>query len=469
VEPSSATNIADVAVAIEGANFRLPLVSSLDDGRTIVEDLIVTIGDVQLVGVTRRDDRVIDGTVLSGLPIGSHDVVVQIGDATDVLEAGYTVVSSRVRPPEGPCGRPGAIADDFADATAAPQWFVDGASDVVEQTGTLAITPRAMADSGYRSQITVDLRDGATEIEVRSMVSGSGAGAFFRVSNGSDSLEIGVVDGALQLRLGSAVMLSVPFDPVAHRIWRIAETAGAISMETSPDGTVWDKLLSTTTPPWAQFATVSFGARNPNGVGDPGTVTFAEHSTFVAPAAWCPVAGLGDDFGDAQIGLAWGAHAHTSGACSEFETAGAARADQNGGEACDAFYAGSTLYTLEGSAMLVRITAITNFATGWITYFGGFDLEGRLVRMYFDNNEMCVDGTGLTRQCLAYNTNEDLWRIEEANGMLVFAVADSTVGTFRPIASVTVPFPLTALRPRFGTATDRAIGRVIGLSIDRFN
>jgi hypothetical protein len=31
------------------------------------------------------------------------------------------------------------------------------------------------------------------------------------------------------------------------------------------------------------------------------------------------------------------------------------------------------------------------------------------------------------------------------------------------------PFPMTAVRPRFGTRTDDPIGQVINLSVDRYN
>ncbi len=54
---------------------------------------------------------------------------------------------------------------------------------------------------------------------------------------------------------------------------------------------------------------------------------------------------------------------------------------------------------------------ITIFTPEWITYISAADLAGQQVRLYFEGNQMCADGTGISKQCTAYNTNEDLWRI----------------------------------------------------------
>src|SRR6185436_1973999 len=74
-------------------------------------------------------------------------------------------VDARPKPAAGPCGKPGALADDFADNTASPLWAIARGADVVESGGTLAITPAAAEVSGYRSEAEVDLRDAATEVE----------------------------------------------------------------------------------------------------------------------------------------------------------------------------------------------------------------------------------------------------------------------------------------------------------------
>lgn len=45
--------------------------------------------------------------------------------------------------------------------------------------------------------------------------------------------------------------VTIPYDPVAHRWWRIAESAGTVTMSTSPDGTTWTDRRTLTTPAWA--------------------------------------------------------------------------------------------------------------------------------------------------------------------------------------------------------------------------
>jgi hypothetical protein len=91
VDPASAPNTADVAVQIDGAGFHLPITSSLDQGTTIVGTMTVTVGNTQVADAARRSDQLIEGTVTAGLPVGSYDVTVTIGDRSDVLVNGYTV------------------------------------------------------------------------------------------------------------------------------------------------------------------------------------------------------------------------------------------------------------------------------------------------------------------------------------------------------------------------------------------
>ena len=83
---------------------------------------------------------------------------------------------------------------------------------------------------------------------------------------------------------------------------------------------------------------------------------------------------------------------------------------------------------------------------------------------------MCADGTNLTRTCVAYTTNEDLWRIRESGGTLVFEVAQGpSPATWRLVDSVSTPFDLSAVDVFVGTVTNRTIGQSIGLSVDRVN
>lgn len=397
-----------------------------------------------------------------------------IGGATPTDDAGGDALpaDARPRPPEGPCGKAGAIEDDFADGAIAPTWIVANRADTAEGGGTLAVTPSAAAFSGYLASPYVDLRDAAAEVEVRTMVTaGTGAVAMFMFTHRDGGrFGISVADGMMTMGAGGDTA-TIPYDPVAHRHWRVAGVGDEVVFSTSPDGLDWTAHHTANAPPFVDGLAIGLGAVNPQAAPAPGTVTFAQFNTTVAPAAWCAAATLSDDFNDATIGRAWAYHGHTSAGCLEYEnTVGNARVDQNGSAACDAFYGASALYDLTASAMVVRISAITTFTTGWITYAGVWDVDRqRFARMYFEQNQMCADGTGITKTCVAYSTQRDLWRIREEGGTLYFETANSTANTYTAVHAVPAPFPLDAVRPFFGTLTDRATNQSIGLNVDRFN
>ena len=390
---------------------------------------------------------------------------------SDVVHDGAPIDSPRVRPPEGPCGTSGAISDDFADAQPARIWAVTGKNGLVESGGTLAVTPMITEFSGYHSTPYVDLRESSAEVEIRSMVTaGTGAIAFFRFTNGTGLFGISISDDMISMGVAPSQILTLPYDPVAHRHLRVAHAGSTLAFSTSPDGLVWTQLHTAPAPPFASTVSIGLGATNPKASPSPGTVTFADFNTYVAPAKWCAVQTLSDNFDDSMIDLPWAHHGHTTTGCTEYENQFAARVDQNGSLACDAYFGTSALYALTDSNMVVRIAAITTYTTGWITYFGAWDVdEQNRARMYFEDNQMCADGTGITKTCVAYSTTRDLWRIREAAGMLYFETANSTANQFTAVLAVPTPFPMDAVRVYFGTLTDRAVGQNIGLNVDRFN
>jgi hypothetical protein len=468
VVPSEGLNDVDVAISIEGASFSIPVTSNVDDGTTRVGSSTVLLGSMPL-DVVWQDAQTATSSVPAGTPIGTYPLTITIDDQTATLDNAYTVKSTRVTPPPGACGTPGAIADDFADGVAGTQWEVAAPANIVEANGLVAMTPTGNATVHYRSRSTVSLIGSAAELEVRTMVTGVGTVAFMQALNGTNTAGLFVVDGMLHSNVGTKTAMTV-FDPVAHHHWRISEAAGILAVQVSPDGTTWTDLVSGATPAWAAYATIMFGANNPQGSTAPGTVTYASFSTFVGAATWCPATMLSDDFADGVIGLAWGTHGHSSNnACSETEGGGLANVDQTGTAACDAYYGASSLYSLTGSEVVAQIDAITTYTTGWITYIELLDFKARSVRLYFENKMMCSDGTTVQKACVAYNQVENLWRIREAGGTLYFESSVLGNGTWRTLRSLAVPFPLDAVRPRFGTSTDRAINQSIGLAVSQFN
>lgn len=376
----------------------------------------------------------------------------------------------RVRPPEGACGKPGTISDDFADGQRAPFWRVTRNGEVVEADGTIAVTPMTGELAGYHATAYVDLREASAEVEIRTMLeTGTGAIAFFRFIHGGNQFGISVSDGMISMGVPSQIM-TIPYDPVAHRHLRVSHAATMLGFWTSPDGVSWEMRHSAPAPNFTSAVSIELGATNPNGAPSPGTVTFAEFNTYVAPAQWCAVTSLVDPFDDGQIDVEWAVHGHTSSGCIEYENASAARVDQNGTAACDAYFGSSSLYKLTNTAMTVRVPAITTFATGWITYFGAWDVtDQKFGRMYFEGNQLCADGTSIPKTCVAYSTTRDVWRIRETAGTLYFETGASTSTTFTLVFAVPTPFPMDGVRAYFGTLTDRAINQNIGLNVDRFN
>ena len=71
--------------------------------------------------------------------------------------------------------------------------------------------------------------------------------------------------------------VSIAYDPVAHRCWRIREAAGTTYWETSSDGVAWTVRRSAASPAWVSVddATVLLEAARDNGADD-----FAEFDSF---------------------------------------------------------------------------------------------------------------------------------------------------------------------------------------------
>lgn len=118
VDPASGPSTQSTMVRIEGAGFHLPILSDVDEGSTIVQDMAVEVGGVPLAEWSWQDEQVIRGTVPAGLALGPHDVFVRLGREEGVLPGGF-VVTDQANPGDGgtlPCtfgpwSAPQAIAE----------------------------------------------------------------------------------------------------------------------------------------------------------------------------------------------------------------------------------------------------------------------------------------------------------------------------------------------------------------------
>jgi hypothetical protein len=88
------------------------------------------------------------------------------------------------------------------------------------------------------------------------------------VAVGTNALLIGTDGtsiGTTVRTLGVSDSVWVPYDPVAHRWWRIREAAGTTLFEFSPDGLDWTEVRSIATPSWANRVSVDISSGYWNG------------------------------------------------------------------------------------------------------------------------------------------------------------------------------------------------------------
>lgn len=147
VEPAMGTATQATAVRIVGSGFHLPITSDVDDGRTVVHDMAISVGDVPLVDAAWRGLERIDGTVPAGLPVGPHDVRIRIGDREGVLPGGYVVTSEA-----GPDGGSQATTNVVATSNG-------GVLESFTSEYCAPVNPPANCEQGYWDHTNVN--DGA--------------------------------------------------------------------------------------------------------------------------------------------------------------------------------------------------------------------------------------------------------------------------------------------------------------------
>jgi hypothetical protein len=372
----------------------------------------------------------------------------------------------------GRCATPGAIRDNFDDGQVAALWTVDTNGGTVNETGgRLAVTPTASPFSGYISRHYIDLTNAAIEVEVPTMVntSSNALAELFAELDTNHFVAITQRNGQLTADLGNGgahTTHSVPYDPVAHRFWRIAEASGMVSFETSPDGLAWTQLEAAPTPPFATTLRIDLGAYVASGSGPYGTVEFDNLDTQVPLADWCKADTLHDNFARTTFGDSWQNRRPGGSGCSEYVSSGA-HTDQAGAPT-DCYFGSSAAFDLRSSSVVMVITAITNYQAGWITYIDAASDDGSTVRLAFDNNHMCASSGG-SPTCRAYVQADSYWRMRESNGTLTFDTSANQT-TWNGVLSMPDPFALDAVEMRFGTSsTVDLTATPIGLDFSSYN
>jgi hypothetical protein len=173
------------------------------------------------------------------------------------------------------CVDPG-IGDSFTGLIPCNPWgnpIVQNAGLNVSN-GTLQVTPNAN---------NANAKGGCT----RASVPFGAAGVFVEVSQvtpnattyisltGTSMLSILVSGSEISpVESGSMMVPIIPYDPVAHRWWRIRPNGAHAIFEGSPDGRTWNTLYVGTTASVPATVTVEFGAQTATAVPMPGAAKF---------------------------------------------------------------------------------------------------------------------------------------------------------------------------------------------------
>ena len=184
----------------------------------------------------------VTGGILAGVQVAGGITRARFGDVNLAAPAGLVYC-------------PGTdLVDDFEDGVIDPNLTVfDETGCTVTETGGVLVF--AFDDTGndrcqVKSEHLYDLTDSEVRIDVGGAFDGPETLSWFQFEQRADTstrLEIEIDDGFLDL--GQRVdgvdthFASLPFDPVAHRWWRIRGAAGRVYLETSPDGTSWTARL----------------------------------------------------------------------------------------------------------------------------------------------------------------------------------------------------------------------------------
>ncbi len=137
-----------------------------------------------------------------------------------------------------------------------------GAAAFSEVGGRLRMeVPAGTGRGGWRSWGAVSFRDDAVTVDVAvalpSTDPGSETSVELRLDPSDFATRIGMFvsegDLIMQVREPAGILFgdTVAYDALAHRWWRMVESAGTTSFQVSPDGAAWSTIASTDTPVWA--------------------------------------------------------------------------------------------------------------------------------------------------------------------------------------------------------------------------
>jgi hypothetical protein len=393
----------------------------------------------------------------------------------------------------GPCGKVGAVRDDFDDNLTADQWDVATPAQVSETGGELVVTPigvtgppgvlplpimPAMAQfMGYVSKHTVDLTDDAVTVEVTGMVDASSTAAVaeFGVVNTRTAYALIVVGhGSISFDASGMMSGTTPYDPIAQRWWRVAHSGSTIIAEVSPDGSAWTPIgTPMPKPPWLTRVDIALGGSSTD-VNPHGSVHYDNLDLGLAAEGWCKASSLTDQFERQMVGIDWDALATKNAppTCTPSVNAGA-HFDQTGMATGRCELTTTQGFDLTGDSVMIYVPPITDPRTGWNPFIRVVaDAVADTFYLQFEHtaiDQLCAQVHNDPEQCIPYDPANDLyWRIRESAGVLTFETGLDTVN-WTPVGMTTITFPVTAVDVEIGTMVTAPFAPAVSLGISAYN
>ena len=190
--------------------------------------------------------------------------------------------------PSGAWCRASSLRDDFSSGVIGDEWagsYQTGGCTYSETGGVFDISLASTGTAGAAlvSASGYDLTGDAVFAALSTPpAADSNVFTYLRASTSAgDNVEVTLIGSSLVAaeNVGTtfSMLASVPYDPVAHRFWQLAESGGMLAWQTSPDGVAWTTQFSSAPPISLVGVNLSIGAGTTDVVASPGHAIF---STF---------------------------------------------------------------------------------------------------------------------------------------------------------------------------------------------
>jgi len=218
-------------------------------------------------------------------------------------------------PPDGPpappvhCSPISMLADDFESG----EFLLWPAHAGIVASGGRAVFDPGATYRSLRSEYFYDLRDGALSIdpvitgtlgqnEFVSLALYAATDLYIEWIVHQDSLIARVWDPTAS-PAGKSDLVRVPYDPVIHASWRIADEDGTIRFEAGPIGGEYQLLASVPSPSWVGYMKVQVAVVRTG--GSQFEVALEDVNGGTPTGAPCHVQYLQDDFSASSLGDPW--------------------------------------------------------------------------------------------------------------------------------------------------------------------